>query len=86
MLLPFFRASSRKAKFSAKLPWKENQIQIYWMILLNQRENVSTYENFVANDVLQLELPRYCFKRYAVVCLQEPCRQEMRPEMQELSG
>lgn len=56
------------------------------MTLLNQLENVSTYENFVANDVLQLQLPRYCFKRYAVASLQEPCRQEKPPEMQELSG
>lgn len=55
------------------------------MSLLNQHENASTYENLVANDVLQLELPRYVFKRDAVVSLQEPCRQETHPDVQGLS-
>lgn len=48
-------------------------------------ENAPTYENLVAHDVLQLELPRDVFQRDAVGGLQEPCGQETHPDMQGLS-
>lgn len=56
------------------------------MGLLNQQGNASTYENLVANDVLQLELPRYVFKRDVVARLEEPCRQETHPDMQDFQN
>lgn len=82
--LTFFQGLQQKSQIFCKTSLKR-KCDSDLSPTLNQRETVLTHENFVADDVLQPQLPRDFFQRDAVLGLQEPCRQETQPEMQELS-
>lgn len=84
-LRTFFQGLQQESQIFCKTSLKRKSDSDSSSTPLNRCEAVPTHENFVADDVLQLQLPRYFFQRYAVVRLQEPCRQETQPEMQELS-
>lgn len=84
-LLTSFQGLQQKGQIFCKTSLKRNSHSDVSWTLLNRRETVPTHENFVADDVLQLQLPRYFFQRYAVVGLQEPCGPETQPEVQERS-
>lgn len=70
--------------FQQHFPEEKTRFGFLAPSLSNQRENAPTYENLVADDVLQLELPRDVLQRDAVVGLQEPCRQGTHRDLQGL--
>lgn len=78
---PFFRASSRKTRFSAKLPWKTKH-SLTTIFLQRQTSKVlgrlETHKDFVSDDVLQPQLARDLLQSDPVVCLQQTCTRRTR--------